>query len=93
MKFSYPEGATPVDDLSGLIPNWVKTQIDLNQVEAEKYLMKSVSQPQNWFTVSFLQKIHYDMFFDVWSWAGVFRQAQTVPGIDPYQNRSTNKSV
>jgi len=26
MKFSYAEGATPIDDISGLIPSWVKTQ-------------------------------------------------------------------
>jgi len=62
------------------------------QVEAEnifsatgKYLMKSVSQPQNWFTVPMLQKIHHDMFFDVWNWVGKFRQTQTIPGVDPYQ--------
>ncbi|MGA8163488.1 MAG: hypothetical protein WB791_00495 [Waddliaceae bacterium] len=92
MKFSYAEGATPIDDISGLIPSWVKTQSDLNQVEAEniftatgKYLMRSVSQPQNWFNVPMLQKIHHEMFFDVWNWAGKFRTTRTIPGVDPCQ--------
>ncbi len=92
MKFSYPEGATPVDDISGLKIPWVKTQEDLNQVEAEniasatsKHLLKSIRLPKQWFNVPTLQKIHYDMFFDVWDWAGKFRKTQTSPGIKPYQ--------
>lgn len=92
VKFFYSEGTTPVDDISGLKLSWVKTQGDLNQVEAEnifnatrKYLLKSVGPPQNWFNVPMLQKIHHDMFFDVWNWAGKFRTTQTIPGIEPYQ--------
>lgn len=90
MKFSYAEGATPIDDISDLIPNWVRTQGDLNQVEAEsifsatgKYLMKPVRKPLLWFNISLLQRIHREMFFDVWSWAGKFRTTQTAPGIAP----------
>lgn len=92
MKFTYPEGATPLDDISGLKPTWVKTQEDLNNVEAEnissaasKYLLKSVGPAQQWFNIPFLQKIHYDMFHDVWEWAGKFRTTQTCPGIKPHQ--------
>ncbi len=33
----------------------------------------------------YLQKIHYDMFHDVWDWAGKLRTTQTCPGIKPYQ--------
>jgi len=92
MKFSYAEGATPIDDISGLKPKWVKTQDDLNQVEAEnifsatnKYLMRPINPPQNWFNVPILQKIHNEMFSDVWDWAGKFRKTQTNPGIEPYR--------
>ena len=91
-KFSTPEGATPIDDISGLKLTWVKTQEDLNHVEVEnisaaagKYLLKSVSAPQEWFNTPFLQKIHRDMFSDVWEWAGKFRTTQTCPGINPHQ--------
>lgn len=91
-KFSTPEGATPIDDISGLKLTWVKTQEDLNHVEVEniataasKYLLKSVSAPQEWFNIPFLQKIHNEMFGDVWDWAGKFRTTQTCPGINPSQ--------
>ena len=64
----------------------------MNRVEAEniasamsKYLLKPVNTPLNWFNVNQLKKIHYDMFFDVWDWAGSFRTTQTSPGIEPYQ--------
>lgn len=92
MRFFYPEGATPIDDISGLKPPWVKTQKDLNQVEAEnisnavsKYLLKAISPPKKWFNTSTLKKIHYDMFCDVWDWAGEFRNTQTIPGMPSYQ--------
>lgn len=92
MKFSNAEGATPIDDISGLIPSWVKTQSDLNQVEAEnifsatgKYLMKPVSPPKSWFNIPMLKKIHHAMFCNVWNWAGKFRSNQTIPGVVPYQ--------
>lgn len=100
MKFSYVEGATSIDDISGLLPSWVKTQNDLNQVEAEnifhatgKYLMKPVSQPQHWFSMSLLQKIHYEMFSDVWSWAGKFRTTQTIPGVNPNLIHETMRNL
>ena len=92
MKFSYPEGATPIDDISDLKMSWVKTLEDLNRVEAENisnassmHLMKSINLPQQWFNIPMLRKIHRDMFSDVWDWAGKFRTTQTNPGIEPYQ--------
>lgn len=91
MKLSYAHGATPIDDISNLIPRWVQTQSDLNQVEAEnilnaakKYLMRSIPKPQHWFNIPMLQKIHREMFSDVWTWAGKFRTTQTTPGVIPY---------
>jgi Fic-DOC domain mobile mystery protein B len=94
MKFNYPEGATPIDDLSGLKPQWVKTLQDLNQVEAEniisatsQYLAKAVRLPQTWFSVPFLMKVHKAMLADVWDWAGHFRKVQTIPGVQAYQIR------
>ena len=92
MKFFCLKGATPIDDISDLKPKWIKTMEDLNQAEAEnisdatnKHLLRSISSPLNWFTVQTFMKIHRDMFFDVWNWAGKFRSTQTNPGIKPYQ--------
>ena len=38
MFLEFPEGATPIDDCSGLIPVWVHHLNDLNRVEAENIL-------------------------------------------------------
>lgn len=90
--FSYPEGATPIDDISGLKLSWVKTLQDLNKVEAEnisiaidKYLLKPIDLPQHWFNLSTLKKIHRDMLSNVWEWSGNFRTTQTSIGVEPFQ--------
>jgi len=95
MNFENIEGATPIDDISELKPKWVITQEDLNLVESEniskainKYLTRKISLPNRWFTIPFLQKIHRDMFGDVWSWAGSFRRTHTIPGVLPYRIRN-----
>lgn len=46
--------------------------------------MRSIRPPQTWCIVQTLQKIHYDMFCDVWDWAGKFRQTQTSIGVKAY---------
>ncbi len=40
MRFTWPEGATPIDpdEATGLIPTWVATQSDLNAVEQDNVL-------------------------------------------------------
>ena len=100
IKFEYPEGATPIDDISGLKISWIKTQAHLNRVEAEnisqaieKHLMKSIKSPLNWFNIINLKKIHKDMFHDVWEWAGTFRITQTIPGVKPYQIQEALKDL
>ncbi len=100
IRFEYPEGATPINDISGLKPSWVNKQSQLNRVEAEnisyaigKYLLKPVGTPINWFTVSNLKKIHKDMFFEVWDWAGTFRTSQTIPGVTSGQIQSALKDL
>lgn len=89
-RFEFPEGATPIDDCSGLIPVWVHHLNDLNRVEAEnimnaqrKYLRGAVGNPQNWFQVKELKAIHKAMFGDVWEWAGLYRKSITSIGINP----------
>ena len=91
-SFEFPEGATPIDDCSGLIPTWVHQLHDLNRVEAEnimeaqrKYLKGSVDHPNKWFNVEKLKSIHRTMFGKVWSWAGIYRKSVTSIGIKPSQ--------
>ncbi len=88
--FECPEGATPIDDCSGLIPIWVHHLNDLNRIEAEnilkaqqKYLRGAVKDPKQWFQVKKLTAIHKAMFGEVWEWAGLYRKSITSVGIKP----------
>jgi len=86
MPFDTPENATPVEDVSGLIPTHITTKEQLNEWEvnnilkaAERYLTKRV---QRIITVDFIKKVHKDMFDDSWEWAGQFRKRDLSIGID-----------
>jgi len=86
----FPEGATPIEDASGLIPNWVHHLNDLNRVEAEnilkaqrRYFKRPIQNPKIWFRIIQLRAIHKAMFGDVWNWAGAYRKSVTSIGIAP----------
>ena len=90
MKLQFPEGATPLEDLSGLKLPWVQNLRDLNRAEAEnisraqhKYLEKQIEPNFKWFNPTYLRKIHQAMFGDVWEWAGCWRKSITNIGIKP----------
>src|SRR5579872_7415410 len=90
IKFHFPDGSTPIDDLSGLKFSWVQTLSDLNRAEAEnisraqkKYLETTVDNPSKWFNPTFFRKIHQTMFGEVWTWAGSWRKSITNIGIQP----------
>lgn len=85
--FDEPAGATPIDpdDAAGLIPTWVATRADLNNVE-----QANISKAITWasskhapHTVSALMTdqtmrgVHKRMFGDVWKWAGRYRRHDT----------------
>lgn len=80
---------TPVTeaDVQGLIPSWVATRADLNDVEAT-----NVARGYDWifanrFSIAditdivFVQELHRQMFGDVWKWAGAFRTTDLNIGI------------
>ena len=82
-----PTGATPIEeeDLEGLIPDFVATREDLNQVEFDnisKALTWGIQQarvlgPDGILEYGFLMKLHRQMFSDVWKWAGTNRRRIT----------------
>lgn len=90
-----PEGATPIEaeDLEGLIPLFVATRADLNQVEYEniaKALPWAEQQarrlgPLRLLDYPFLFALHQRMFGDVWTWAGTKRRRETNVGVTPHQ--------
>ena len=90
-NFLTPDGATPIDDCSDLILDWVHTMKDLNRVEAEniftatrKFLNTPIAPPDTWFTPKFFKEVHQTMFGNVWKWAGRYRKSVTSIGIQPY---------
>jgi Fic-DOC domain mobile mystery protein B len=72
-----PEGATPLDDISGLLRDDIRTrgQLDeaeaLNIVNAVEWLERG--RFPSVFTVGFYQELHKRMYDQVWSWAGELR--------------------
>ena len=72
-----PEGATPLDDISGLLREDItlRGQLDeaesLNIVNAVEWLERG--RLGDVFTVKFYKDLHLRMYDLVWSWAGVLR--------------------
>jgi Fic-DOC domain mobile mystery protein B len=89
-----PSGATPIEeeDLQGLIPDFVATRADLNQVEFEN-ITKAVPwarhqarllKPEGVLDYGFMMTLHRRMFGDVWRWAGTQRRRITNVGVEPH---------
>lgn len=85
-----PEGATPLDDISGLLRDDITTraQLDeaegLNIVNAVEWLERG--RIPDVFTVGFYSGLHSQMYDQVWSWAGALRSetgAKTNIGVPP----------
>lgn len=85
-----PFGATPIDedDRIGLIPEHITTREELNAAEFAnincayvKYFSRTPSRRKAPFTCEWLKKLHYEMFGDVWEWAGKLRIKDIAPGV------------
>jgi Fic-DOC domain mobile mystery protein B len=86
------DGQTPLDpdEAEGLIPNWVATRGDLNEVEND-----NINQAYAWADASlrrvevasdaFLRGLHAAMFGLVWTWAGTYRNTERNIGVAPHQ--------
>ena len=86
MKFTYPEGASPLEheELLDLIPSHITLQSELNQWEQNNILLAeqwALKQKQI-LTDVFIQKLHHKMFDQTWKWAGVYRRSGKNIGID-----------
>ena len=86
MFFSYPEGATPIDEDErlALIPPHIVTQDQLNEFEHYNIslCLPWAYQQKNILTLSFIKKLHQRMFEHTWKWAGLFRKTQKNIGVD-----------
>ena len=79
-------GATPIEDISDLIPTHITTHSDLNEWEtanilkAVKYYL--IEKRNISVDVAWLKKLHKEMFDESWKWAGEFRQKNFNLGVD-----------
>jgi len=86
--FGYIDGETPIDDVSGLIPN-IGSRKELNEYEAANVLdavvkysfIIPVIHEGREFDYSWMVNIHKDMFGRVWKWAGETRREDLTIGI------------
>ncbi len=88
------EGATPIDDMSGLklSKDRAYTLKEIYIAEADniafatlKYLAAPPSEKTAPFDYGWMQELHREMFGNVWEWAGKFRQVELSIGIKAYQ--------
>jgi Fic-DOC domain mobile mystery protein B len=83
-----PEGATPINDASGLLQPNVLTLPQLNEAEALNIVaaVEWIERGRigNVFGIEFYLELHRRMLNDVWGWAGSPRTSDTNIGV-PYQ--------
>jgi len=94
--------ATLLDDISGLkLPNDKSYSLkEIYVYEANnialatlKYLSAPPSKSLAPFTYEWMQQLHYEMFGNVWDWAGKFRQVELSIGIKAYLVPTTLKDL
>lgn len=84
------DGQTPIHpaDLDGLRPRWIRTQGQLNELEADnlargaRWAGRRAVPLSTALDEAFLRELHERCFGDVWSWAGTYRTRATSIGID-----------
>jgi Fic-DOC domain mobile mystery protein B len=90
-EIAYPPGATPLDpnELAGLVPNYITTQGDLNQLERENILVAATwalgKSNHDCMNISFCLDLHKRMFSRVWKWAGKTRLTEKNIGVPKEQ--------
>jgi Fic-DOC domain mobile mystery protein B len=84
-------GQTPIDadQLRGIRIKSVSTQGQLNEFEQaninDALLWLRTASVRTVLSIDFVRTVHRQMFGQVWSWAGAFRQHETNIGVDWYQ--------
>ena len=86
-KIEYHSGATPInpDEIRDLIPDYISTMGELNQVEqsniADAFVWADKQNLEELLTGTFVFKVHEQMFNRVWKWAGKTRRSNKNIGV------------
>ncbi len=85
-----PYGATALsrDELDGLIPNYITTHAELNELEQQN-IQDGIQWVRsrrniNVLEMGFVLELHRQMFGQVWKWAGILRRSDKNIGV-PWQ--------
>ena len=94
VRFDTPEGATPIEDASGLLVEGVLTYAALNAVETENivravtgHLRRGKRRGAAWLMEDYVRRVHRDMFDSVWEWAGLYAQVGRIRRPDAHRPR------
>ncbi|MFM6998880.1 MAG: mobile mystery protein B [Bacteroidota bacterium] len=91
LTLHHQPGQTPIeaDQLSGIRIKSVSTQGQLNEFEQaninDALLWLRTASVRTVLSIDFVRTVHRQMFGQVWSWAGSFRQHETNIGVDWHQ--------
>ncbi|WP_193370679.1 mobile mystery protein B [Pelagibius marinus] len=91
MTFQEPAGATPLDpdERQGLKYDHITTRGELDELEQanieQGLAWASRRRRRDVFDDAFIRRLHKELFGDVWTWAGEYRQTEKNIGIDPLQ--------
>jgi Fic-DOC domain mobile mystery protein B len=84
-------GATPGDDTSGLIQRQLTDRRARNAAELDAisraynkhiYRARRKRAGTEWLTDTFIRQVHYDMFGEIWEWAGKYRTDRLNIGVE-----------
>jgi len=84
-------GATPGDDTSGLIQTHLTDRRARNAAELDAisraydkhiYRARRKRAATEWLTDQFIRSVHYDMFGEIWDWAGKYRTDRLNIGVE-----------
>lgn len=88
-----PLGATPGQDISGLLLHHQSSRDEINAAETEAidqastkhvHRARKKSRDSEWLTDECIRKVHTDMFGRIWNWAGQYRTTRVNIGVDPH---------
>lgn len=91
--FQEPEGATSLapEERRGLLQTWITDRADLNKAEEQNILAGAAwarrrrgRNPADLLSDEYAKALHKQMFGDVWSWAGRYRERESNIGIRPH---------
>jgi len=86
-------GATPGDDTSGLIQRQLTDRRARNAAELDAisraynkhiYRARRKRAGAEWLTDTFIRRVHYDMFGEIWQWAGKYRTDRLNIGVEAH---------